>query len=106
MAIITLKQAIEVWDAGEPLAVFEVETEGTDQSILWGIAIEELRCATDLRKAPDRPHLSKRENEVVDSIVQVALRGPDQNWQTMIRRHVHEKSPAIEIRKPKAPEAA
>lgn len=88
------KQALDLWDAGEPVTVFEVENEVNEQETLWGAAFDDL--AGRERMTPPIP-FTKRERDVIASIVFVAQQI---GWREMVRRHIHEKSPGIGIRKP------
>jgi hypothetical protein len=90
----TWEKALEMWDAGEPVPAFQVESEGATQEQLWGAAFEELRGEGGV----DTSQFTEREAQVVDSIVQVAKTG---SWPQMISRHVHATSPALMIRNPK-----
>jgi hypothetical protein len=91
----TWQKALEMWDAGEPVPAFQVESEGATQEQLWGAAFESLRRAEiHLMK-----HFTEREADVVDSIVQVAKL---MSWPQMISRHVHASSPSLMIKKPDA----
>jgi hypothetical protein len=90
----TVPQALALWDAGEPLPAFEVESEANEQETLWGAAFDKI--AGREIAAPAIP-FTKRERDVINSIVFVAR---EIGWLEMVRRHIHEKSPAITIRKP------
>jgi hypothetical protein len=41
----TAKDALAAWDSGNPLTVFEVESEGADQRAIWTAAFELIRAA-------------------------------------------------------------
>jgi hypothetical protein len=89
----TWQEALEMWDAGEPVPAFQVESEGATQDQLWGLAFQVLR---DPSVAVDG--ISHREADVVESIVHVAkLR----SWPQLISSHVHAMSPALMVRKTK-----
>jgi hypothetical protein len=90
----TWQKALEMWDAGEMVPAFQVESEGATQEQLWGAAFAELRGEGGV----DTSIFTEREANVVDSIVAVAKLVP---WPQMISSHVHAKSPALAIRKPK-----
>lgn len=93
----TWQEALKLWDAGEPLAVFQVESEGATQTQLWGWAFDCLRGDTEF--SAELP-VTKREIAVVNSIFNVAK---SESWARMIQRHVDpQKSPAITIQKPKS----
>ena len=94
----TWQEALKLWDAGEPLAVFQVEAEDATQVQLWGWAFLCLRDNVDYFIAG----ATKRENDVVKSIAHVARNEP---WDKMIQRHIDPRhSPAITIQKPKSDE--
>ena len=97
--ITTVREALKAWDAGEPLAVFQVESEGASQEKLWGAALETLRDELDGTGVAALPEeLTKRERDVVASIVHVAKL---KHWDRMVRGHINaDTSPAIEIRRP------
>jgi len=89
------KKALEMWDAGDPVPAFQVESEGATQEQLWGAAFEQLRhpgtaLITDF---------TEREISVVESIVHVANLV---SWPQMISSHVNAMSPALMIRNPNA----
>jgi hypothetical protein len=93
----TWQKAIEMWDAGEPVPAFQVESEGASQEQLWSAAFEQLRdpgtaLITDF---------TEREISVVESIVHVAKMG---SWPQMLSSYVHATSPSLMIRKPKSSE--
>lgn len=90
----TAPQALALWDSGEPVPAFEVESDGATQDELWGAAIDQLAGRSS---APTK--FTKRERDVIASIVFVAKKI---GWSEMVRRHIHDKSPAITIRKPAA----
>ncbi len=92
----TAPQALSLWDAGQTVPAFEVESEGNSQETLWGAAFDEL--AGRERMTPPIP-FTKREREVIASIVFVAQKI---GWFEMVRRHIDVKSPALTIRKPGA----
>lgn len=92
----TMGEALELWDAGELLPVFEVESQHNEQHTLWGAAFDKIAGRKIV--TPAIP-FTKRERDVIASIVFVAAKI---GWREMIRSHIHEKSPAISIRKPGA----
>lgn len=91
----TWEKALEMWDAGDPVPAFQVESEGASQELLWGEAFHCLAAETTLT---GRVGLTAREIDVVNSIVHVAKLV---SWPQMISSHVGAKSPALMIRKPK-----
>lgn len=92
----TWQEAAEVWYTGGSLAVFRVESEGATQELLWSEAFHCLRAETTLTA---RHGLSKREVDVVNSIVHVAR---TESWARMIQRHIDpQHSPAITVQKPR-----
>jgi len=93
----TYQEAIQLWDAGEPLAVFQVEAEEATQLQMWGWAFACLRPEADI--FPGDLTGSNREIDVIKSIVHVARLEP---WDKMIERHIDPRhSPAITIQKAK-----
>ena len=92
----TAPQALSLWDNGESVPAFEVESEANEQETIWGAAFD--RLAGRESPAPPQP-FTQREKQVIDSIVFVAQK---LGWGVMISRHVHERSPAITIKKPGA----
>ena len=92
----TAIEALALWDAGEPIPAFEVESEVNEQETLWGAAFDRIARR---KNAPPPIPFTKRERVVIDSIVFVAQKI---GWYEMVRRHIHERSPSITIRKPAA----
>jgi hypothetical protein len=92
----TARQALAMWDAGEPVPAFEVESETNEQEALWGAAFDKIAGREIV--TPAIP-FTRRERDVIASIVFVAGKI---GWFEMVKRHVHEKSPALTIRKPGA----
>jgi len=92
----TWQKALEMWDAGDPVPAFQVESEGATQEQLWGEAFHCLKAETT---AMFREGFTKREIDVVNSIVHVAK---IVSWPQMISSHVDAKSPGLMIRKPKS----
>lgn len=85
-----------MWDAGEPVPAFQVESEGASQELLWGEAFHCLVAGTTLTA---RAGLTNREIDVVNSIVHVAKQV---SWPKMLASHIHAMSPSLMIRKPSA----
>jgi hypothetical protein len=107
------KEALELWDKGEAIAAFEVESEGTIQDEIYAAAFEMIRngrvvggqvggiqrARGDLRSGK----LSKRELDVAHSIAHVALL---KGWAPMVAQHLasgHIK--ALVISRPLGPQA-
>jgi hypothetical protein len=93
--LMTAKDALEAWDAGEPVGVFQVESEGSSQEDIYGFAFDLIR-GKELTDAPAT--LSDREREVAYSIAKVAL---DKGWSAMVAHHIGPQIPAITIQKAK-----
>lgn len=90
----TAPQALALWDAGEPVPAFQVESEANEQETIWGAAFDQLAG----RETPPPPEkFTARERDVIKSIVFVAK---ELGWAVMVSRHVDVRSPAITIRKP------
>jgi hypothetical protein len=90
----TWQKAMEMWDAGEHLPAFQVESTGASQEALWGAAFDRLR---DPAVESNLKQFSVRELAVIDSIVQVAKMV---SWPQMISSHVDARSPSLMIRNP------
>lgn len=90
----TWEEALKMWDAGESVPAFQVESDVSTQEDLWGAAFSILRGDTP---EWDISHFTPREVDVVKSIVAVSQLTP---WPQMISTHVHTHSPALMIRKP------
>lgn len=88
----TWEEALAMWDAGEPVPAFQVESEGATQQQLWRLAFDVMR---DSSVALDG--ITHREADVVESIVHVAKLKP---WPQLVSSHVHATSPALMIQKP------
>jgi hypothetical protein len=100
------KEALELWDKGEAIAGFQVESEGTSQDALYSYAFELIRKGRfpvgaekpeiPFVKAPDS--FTKREIDAARSIAFVALL---KGWAPMVAQHLasgHIR--AITIKKP------
>lgn len=92
----TAKDALVIWDAGEPLQAFQVETTPDRQAVVYGVAFEIIRRGESA--IPFEGELSQREIDVAKSIAHVAQ---ESGWAKMVSQHIHRDSPAITIRKPK-----
>lgn len=87
------KEALELWDKGEPLAAFEVESEGTHQNEIYAVAFELIRGVgiwrhpggTSIDLPFVRTSLSKRELDAARSIAHVALL---KGWAAMVAQHL------------------
>ena len=86
------KDALELWDHGERLAAFTVESDGATQSQLYDAAFEMIRAGMEkrpLRSGLNRVSylsmLTKREIDVAHSIAHVAML---KGWASMVQQHV------------------
>ena len=96
---ITASDALKLWDAGELVPAFQVETKPERQAIVYAAAFELIRGN---EMAPSGEcDLTDRERDVAASIAHVAITS---GWAKMVSQHVHRDSPAISIRKPAAGE--
>ncbi len=90
-------EALELWDKGEPIAAFEVESEGSTQQEIYAAAfymirngnvamVEGVRTPQVQRARGDlRTKLTKRELDVAHSIAHVALL---KGWAPMVAQHL------------------
>jgi hypothetical protein len=102
-AAIGAKEALELWDKGEAIAAFEVETQRCTQQEIYTVAFEMIRggrlvriggvdcpeiqrARGDLRQ-PDSimAKISKRELDVAHSIAYVAML---KGWGEMVAQHL------------------
>jgi hypothetical protein len=106
----TLKEALKLWDAGEPVPAFRVESKGAaTQDQLWGAAFalltgsERDRGALLFNNAAQesfqkfcKDHaFTKRDQDVAHSIAHVASSCA---WDSMLEDYVHNlSSPAITV---------
>ena len=90
--------ALEMWDAGDPVPAFQVETEGASQEDLWGAAFEAMRRPSTAEVQFD-PKFTQREIDTIKSIVAVSQIS---GWAKMVASHVHALSPALMIVNPNA----
>lgn len=109
----TAKDALDLWDSGQPIPAFQVEADPERQQAVYAVAFELIRRGnfpenitvlsaeelTALFEPIDPFSLSRREKEVAHSIAQVAKKS---GWAKMVSQHVHRDSPAMMIRNPKA----
>lgn len=105
MQAVTAKDALQLWDDGQPVAAFQVETTPDRQAHVYGAAFELLRGMVG-GEMPDwdcleatHGDLSPREREVAKSIAVVANK---MGWAKMVAQHIHSHSPATFITKPAA----
>jgi hypothetical protein len=96
----TAEDALKLWDAGEPVPAFEVESEGASQQTLWGLAFDLIRAGGTAMLGEEKTRdLTPRECDVVASIATVAKQ---KGWARMVASYVNAAtSPAITIQKPK-----
>ena len=112
----TAEDALALWDAGEPVPAFHVESEGASQEAIYACAFELLRdfsvlagnvafgtLASSNFAADCAKHgLTDREVDAAHSIAYVAaLKG----WIAMIRQHVGTHIQAISVTKPQEQQA-
>jgi hypothetical protein len=106
--LITAADALAAWDAGKEVPAFEVECEFDRQITVYAAAFDILRDERGLDSFdtahPQDHHesfsgLTDREAAVAHSIAYVATKI---GWQRMVNEHIHPKSPASLIRKPKS----
>lgn len=90
----TAADALKVWDAGQPLRAFQVETEGTPQEQIYDAAFFWIRAANPALDNPRVANFSLRERVAAHSIAFVALRV---GWAQMVLAHTHPNSPEITI---------
>jgi hypothetical protein len=101
------KETVELWDKGEAIAAFEVESEGATQLEIYSAAMEMIRNGRVVAGTPEglqrvrgdlRTRLTKRELDVAHSIAHVALL---KGWAAMVAQHLAGgKIRAITITKP------
>jgi hypothetical protein len=91
---LTAKDALALWDAGEAVPAFQVETTPERQTQVYEAAFG-LIAQGDVY---DLSALSEREQDVARSIAHVAK---ESGWAKMVSQHIHRDSPAITVRKPK-----
>lgn len=92
----TARDALALWDAGESLQAFQVETTPDRQTQVYAAAFELIRRKEQFNL--ETTDLSDREKDVARSI---ALVSGDSGWAKMVSQHIHRDSPAITISKPK-----
>ena len=90
---VTAAEALKLWEAGEAIPAFQVEAKPERQGLVWAAAFDLLR-----NDEHDHSHLSDRERDVAVSISTVAK---EKGWARMVSEHIHAKSPAISLTKPK-----
>jgi hypothetical protein len=91
------KEALELWDKGEGIAAFEVETQRCTQQEIYAVAFAMMRAARMVNGKPEFHHaqrfttdevaakISKREMDVAHSIAYVAL---TKGWAPMVAQHL------------------
>jgi hypothetical protein len=94
---LTAKDALALWDAGEAVPAFQVETTPERQTQVYEAAFG-LIAKGEKYDLGSRDDLSDREKDVARSIAHVAK---ESGWAKMVSQHIHRDSPAITIRKPK-----
>jgi hypothetical protein len=94
-------EALALWDSGQPVPAFQVESEGSAQDDIYAFAFELIR-AQELEPAAGAA-LTERERNVGYSIALVAKQ---KGWAVMVQQHVGPQIPAITIQKRKPDGAA
>ncbi len=105
---LTAKDALALWDAGEAVPGFQVETSPERQMQLYMMAFEMIRIAEvvdgepkiglPMPMSPIWGEITMREHDVAHSIAYVALKS---GWAKMVSQHIHRDSPAVTVKKPK-----
>jgi hypothetical protein len=95
---LTAKEALALWDAGEAVPAFQVETAPERQNLLYAAAFELIRSGDSYDLPNHAGGLSEREQDVAKSVAHVAK---ESGWAKMVSQHIHRDSPAITVRKPK-----
>ena len=97
----TAKEALELWDKGEAISAFEVESQINSQDKIYAVAFEMMRAGRMVNGKPefnratlDARGLTKREADVAHSIAYVALL---KGWAAMVAQHSDIK--AITVKK-------
>jgi hypothetical protein len=93
---LTAKDALALWDSGEAVPGFQVETAPERQTEVYAAAFEVIRQGEKFDLYAE--DLSDRERDIARSIAHVAK---ESGWAKMVSQHVHRDSPAISVRKPK-----
>jgi len=93
---LTAKDALALWDAGEAVPGFQVETAPERQTEVYAAAFELIRSGDKYDLGSD--DLSDREKDVARSIAHVAQ---ESGWAKMVSQHIYRDSPAITVRNPK-----
>lgn len=93
---LTAQDALKLWDAGEPVPAFQVETTPERQHLVYNAAFEMIRRGEVFGR--EGTGLSEREWDVAHSISHVAQ---GSGWAKMVSQHIHRDSPAISVSKPK-----
>lgn len=91
--------ALALWDSGEALQAFQVETEGAEQEEIYAMAFTLIRATIEGKPAAEVPRslaLTDREHDVAASIAHIAC---TKGWAAMVRQHVGPHIEAITIRK-------
>jgi len=97
----TAAEALALWDSGQPVPAFQVESEGADQEEIYALAFELLRIGIIGKEMTSEAgtSLTDRERAVAYSIAQVAK---DKGWAIMVASHVGPQIPAVTVQKKKA----
>jgi hypothetical protein len=109
----TAQDALEAWDAGEPLTVFEVESEGASQQAIWAVAFdymstevppqgasesEQLEAVARLVEDAKAASLTRREAIVAAEVAKAAI---GHGWAKMLQIHRECKPLTIQKGPPK-----
>lgn len=95
----TAADALALWQAGEPVPAFEVESEGAPQRLIYAAAFEIILSQLGGAAFTTPLGLTKREIEAAESIAAVALA---KGWAPMLKQHRHESIAEIIVQKPKS----
>ena len=107
---ISAKDAVALWKAGKPVPAFQVQGSPDRQVQIYEVAFEMIEGDYNLttlekpelqRMAPGGTNLNPTEFMTAWSIAFVAKQ---EGWAKMVQTHVHEKSPAMTIERPKPKE--
>jgi len=103
---ITAKQAVEQWNAGNPVPVFQAEGDPERQQAIWAVAFEMIggdyaltQDFSELRRlVPGAAELSEREFHTAHSIAYVSMKI---GWSRMVSQHVGRDTPPMMLQKAK-----
>jgi hypothetical protein len=96
----TAADALKMWDAGEPVPAFRVESEGASQQDIWAFAFDLMRLGRRaVNEGARSVNLNGREEQIAWEIFRSAA---GHGFAGMVQTNLHGDGHPIFVQKPKA----